>query len=134
MEEIHFRYEAGDHGGIAGDGFDNGKRWQSHSEYAYTVPLKEILDRYHSPRVIDYLSLDAEGAETFIMQQFLFQDYQIKLITAERLRGEIRQYLKAQGFSFVQKLTRWGESLWVHESYREEMDWSVLERLDFPRA
>ena len=134
MEEVSFRFEAGDHGGIAGEGFDNGKRWQRSSLLAYTVPLVEILRRYEAPTEIDYLSLDVEGAESFIMLQFPLQQYRIKIITAERLRGEIRNYLKTAGYVFVMRLTRWGESLWVHETVHDELDWSVLERLDFPRG
>jgi hypothetical protein len=61
--EVYFRFEAGDHGGIADHGFDNGKRWQSASERRWTVPLLEILrNRARAPTVIDYLSLDVEGA------------------------------------------------------------------------
>jgi hypothetical protein len=60
--EVYFRFEAGDHGGIAGDGFDNGRRWQAKSERRYTVTLQEILEhRAHAPAVMDYLSLDVEG-------------------------------------------------------------------------
>ena len=64
LQQVHFRFEAGDHGGIADAGFDNGKRWQRNSELRYTVPLLEIL-RHRvpggSPTDIDYLSLDVEG-------------------------------------------------------------------------
>lgn len=131
--EVYFRFEAGDHGGIADDGFDNGKRWQRHSVLKYTVPLLEILrDRVRAPTTLDYLSLDVEGAETFIMLNFPLDEFQIKILTAERLRGEIRGYLKSHGFEFVQRLTRWGESLWVHKSVWEDLDWSVLERFNFP--
>jgi len=72
------------------------------------------------------------GAETFIMRNFPLNEYRIKIITAERLRGEIRGYLKQHGYEFVQRLTRWGESLWVHESVKDQLDWSVLERFGFP--
>jgi Methyltransferase FkbM domain len=133
MEEIYFRFEAGDHGGIANDGFNNGKRWQRQSERRYTVTLLEILrDRARAPTLIDYLSLDVEGAETFIMQNFPLDLYRIKIITAERLRGPIRQFLKDHGYEFITRITKWGESLWVHSSYRDELDWSVLDKYSFP--
>ena len=132
-EEIWFRYEAGDHGGISGEGFDNGKRWQRTSSPSYTIPLEDILQRYHAPVDIDYLSLDVEGAESFIMLNFPLSRYRIKIITAERLRGEIRGFLKSHGYVFVQRLTRWGESLWVHESVKDDLDWNILETLHFPR-
>ncbi|GAX29088.1 hypothetical protein FisN_7Hh318 [Fistulifera solaris] len=134
MQPVYFRYEAGDHGGIADEGFDNGKRWQRSSELAYTVTLQEIFERYQVPHEIDYLSLDVEGAETFVLQQFPLSQYRIKIITAERLKGDIRVFLKGHGYEFVAKLTRWGESLWVHTSVKDELDWSVLKRLEFPRG
>jgi hypothetical protein len=134
-EVVPFRYEAGDHGGIAGDGFDNGVRWRhpSHSRNQSTVPLLEIMQRFHMPHDIDYLSLDVEGAESFIMMNFPLQDYRIKIITAERLRGPIRAYLKAHGYEFVQKLTRWGEGLWIHSHYRDQLDMDAVSRFNFPR-
>jgi|UniRef100_A0A8J9TJE9 hypothetical protein len=132
LEQVHFRFEAGDHGGIAGDGFDNGKRWQRYSELKYTVTLLEILERYNAPTQIDYLSLDVEGAESFIMMNFPLDKYQIKVITAERLRGPIREFLKGHGYVFVKKLTRWGESLWIHNSAKDELDLQLIQQFNFP--
>jgi hypothetical protein len=101
MEKVHFRFQAGDHGGIAGEGFDI---------------------------EIDYLSLDVEGAEAFVLKNFPLNKYKIKLITAERLRGEARSYLEANGFQFLKRLTRWGESLYAHESVLNSLNMSALER------
>lgn len=71
--EVYFRFEAGDHGGISDNGFDNGKRWQSSSQRRYTVPLLEILkDRARAPIDIDYLSLDVEG--TYVCVFTLWRD------------------------------------------------------------
>jgi hypothetical protein len=128
MEKVHFRFQAGDHGGIAGEGFDNGKRWQRESLLTYTVTLHEILERTHAPIEIDYLSLDVEGAEAFVLKNFPLNKYKIKLITAERLRGEARSYLEANGFQFLKRLTRWGESLYAHESVLNSLNMSALER------
>jgi Methyltransferase FkbM domain len=91
-----------------------------------------LQDLAQAPTEIDYLSLDVEGAESFIMQNFPLDQYRIKIITAERLRGPIRQYLKSQGYEFITRITRWGESLWVHSSYRNELDWSVIDQFQFP--
>ena len=66
------------------------------------------------------------------MHNFPLDLYRIKIITAERLRGNIRGYLKSHGYEFVTRLTKWGESLWVHGSVRDELDWSVLERFNYP--
>jgi Methyltransferase FkbM domain len=130
-EQVYFRFEAGDHGGIAGDGFNNGKRWQRSSQAKYTVTLLEILEHTMAPTDIDYLSLDVEGAESFILMNFPLDKYRIKIITAERLKGPIRAFLKEHGFTFVKKLTKWGESLWVHRSVMESLDMSAIDRFKF---
>ena len=57
-------------GGIVGNQFDN-KRVEKDAESVqlYTVPLLEVLQRHEAPPVIDYLSLDVEGAEFLIMKE-----------------------------------------------------------------
>ena len=135
-QRVHFRFDAGDHGGIAGEGFNNGKRWQASSQQVYAVPLHDVFVRHHVPHTIDYLSLDVEGAESFIMLHFPLHLYRITIITAERLRGPIRAFLKQHGYQFIQKLTRWGESLWIHESALQGnpplINRSVLHDFAFP--
>jgi hypothetical protein len=101
------------------------------------VSLNEIIQRYQqqsSPSIleIDYLSLDVEGAESFILQSLDFDRYRIKVLTAERLKGPVRQHLKLHGFEFVQRLTKWGESLWNHESARQELNMSAVVSFGFP--
>lgn len=66
------------------------------------------------------------------MRNFPLDEYKIKIITAERVKGDMRKYLKSHGYEFVQRLTRWGESLWIHSSVREQLDFSVMERFGFP--
>jgi FkbM family methyltransferase len=127
MEEVFFRFNAGDHSGIAGEGFDNGKHLQRQSEPKYTVTLHEILKRFQAPQKIDYLSLDVEGAEEFILKNFPLNDYQISLMTVERPKDSLRALLQAHGFQFVKRLSRWGETLWAHESVYPSLDLTHLE-------
>lgn len=114
MEEINFRFNAGDHGGIIG--FDNGKHLKKQSEPKYTVTLTEILQRFNAPKVIDYLSLDVEGAEEFIMKNFPLNEYKISLMTVERPKDALRDLLLRNGFKNIKRLSSWGETLWAHES------------------
>lgn len=130
MEEVRFRFEAGDHGGIAGQGFDNGVKFKSVSQVRYTVTLEEILERYEAPTHIDYLSLDVEGAEEFIMKGFPFDKYHISIMTTERPTNPLREILDKNGFKNVARLTRWGEVMWAHESVWDSLDMSILDRLD----
>ena len=123
MEEVEFRFETGVLGGIINDNFDVKKQQDQRKNRGipptlkYTVPLLEILQRYNAPRTIDYLSLDVEGAEGYIMEIFPLEDYQIQVMTIERPSEELQAFLRKHGFGMVQKLTRWGETLWAHESF-----------------
>ena len=136
-QPVHFFYGAGDHGGIAGAGFDNGDKFRTRSKIAYTVTLHEILQRHRcffqtcgetkAKMTIDYLSLDVEGAENFVMQGFPFGHYSIHLITVERPKETLRHLLEENGFHQIQKLSRWGETLWAHEDIQAKLDVSRLD-------
>jgi len=129
-DEILFRYaNRGGHGGIAGPGFDNaGWLWRSFAQVAFVVPLLEILDRNGAPHVIDYLSLDVEGAESFVLMNFPFEKYRVNIVTVERPKDDIRAYLKSQGYSYSKRIARFGEVVFVHESAVPELDMTVLEK------
>jgi FkbM family methyltransferase len=126
MEEIKFNYR-GVYGGITRDGFDNTKERESESIPAFTVPLQEVLERADTPRVVDYLSLDIEGAETYIMKNFPLSSYRIKIMTVERPDKELQQHLGANGFKLMGDMSSWGESLWIHNDFMNELDLSVLD-------
>jgi hypothetical protein len=133
---VSFLYSAGDHGGIADTGFDNGKKFQRHAVKEYTIPLLHILERYQVPRIIDYLSLDVEGAEEFILQDFPLDLYQFRVLTIERVekKPNLKAKLLQYGYVSLIRLTRWGDSLWAHQSViqgmtQEELD-SILDEFD----
>ena len=48
------------------------------------VPLWELLRRHNAPHVIEYLSLDIEGAEWLALKDFPFDEYRILSMTIER--------------------------------------------------
>lgn len=125
MEEMYFRFDAGDHGGVIG--FDNGNHLKRKAEPKYTVTLSEILHRFNAPRKIDYLSLDVEGAEEFIMQNFPMNDFTISLMTVERPKDSLKQLFDKNGFKQIQRLSTWGETLWAHESVMDSLDLSTIE-------
>jgi hypothetical protein len=76
---------------------------------------------------IDYLSLDVEGAEAFILEGFPLDEYTIHLLTVERPKEPLRTILEAHGFEQLQRLSRWGETLWTHKDFRSQLDLSRLE-------
>lgn len=47
------------------------------------VPLEYLLEKYNSPKIIDYLALDIEGSEYKVLHNFPFDKYKIRCITIE---------------------------------------------------
>ena len=64
----------------------------------HAEPLAEILQREGAPRVIDYLSLDTEGAETRILLNFDFERYRFRVMTIERPSPQLHTYLLAHDY------------------------------------
>jgi hypothetical protein len=126
-------------GGLVGPEFDNvdpspsfnGKRNVGNDEdqMRYTVTLRDILERFHAPAVIDYFSLDIEGAETFVMEAFPFDQYRCNVLTVERADPRLRTLLEDNGYVQMKQLKKWGETLWMHSSIIHDssiVDLSVL--------
>ena len=60
-----------------------------------TVSLMDLLIEHKAPRVVDYLSIDTEGSEFDILDNFDFQSYQFRIITCEHNYSPIREKLSA---------------------------------------
>jgi dTDP-4-dehydrorhamnose 3,5-epimerase-like enzyme len=112
------RKEVGPFGGLVGDQFDNQKVRPEFLERRYTVSLVTILRTFHAPKVIDYLSLDVEGAETFIMKDFAWDEYTFQCLTIERPSDELRAILIKAGYIHTLDIAR-GDTLWMHKSVYE---------------
>jgi hypothetical protein len=133
LEDVNFVVPDGVHsaraasGGIESLEFDNkpsvdgAKKKQQVNKKAtrfYTVPLLEILARFQAPSVIDYLSLDVEGAEYFIMKGFPFDQYQIRIMTIERPNQDLINLLYRQDYVYIASFNEWGdETLFVHKAF-----------------
>ncbi|GFH48961.1 hypothetical protein CTEN210_05437 [Chaetoceros tenuissimus] len=106
-------------GGIIGENMDNkpGKinKKTSAQVTREIVSFSTILQISNSPKMIDYLSLDVEGAETLILQDFPFDEYTFRFITIERPKPHLEKLLNKHGYREVMKLVYWGETLWIHE-------------------
>eukprot|EP00550_Attheya_septentrionalis_P006554 CAMPEP_0198286740 /NCGR_PEP_ID=MMETSP1449-20131203/5720_1 /TAXON_ID=420275 /ORGANISM="Attheya septentrionalis, Strain CCMP2084" /LENGTH=302 /DNA_ID=CAMNT_0043984525 /DNA_START=108 /DNA_END=1016 /DNA_ORIENTATION=- len=85
-------------------------------EMRYTAPLMGVLKKYNVPHVIDYLSLDVEGAEFMIMKDFPFDQYTISVMTVERPTDDLKKLFADNGYVFLKDLAWWGETLWAHKS------------------
>lgn len=48
-----------------------------------TKTLKTIMEEHSCPKIIDYISLDIEGAEVLALQEFPFDKHEFRLMTVE---------------------------------------------------
>ena len=68
-----------------------------------TISLEDLLKKHDSPKQIDYLSIDTEGSEFEILNNFDFNKYDISIITCEhnftRDREDIFRLLTANGYT-----------------------------------
>jgi hypothetical protein len=115
--DVKFR---GVYGGIAGRISDKRADFKNEPEVAveqrFTTPLPELFVQFQVPHVIDYMSLDVEGAELLIMKAFPFDTHVIKVLTIERPQRGLRKLLEQKGYVFLKELAWWGETLWAHNS------------------
>jgi FkbM family methyltransferase len=75
----------------------NGKNYNVNS-----ISLIDLLKKYDSPKVIDYLSIDTEGSEYDILLNFDFSKYSFNVISCEHnytgQRNKIFNLLKKNGY------------------------------------
>ena len=77
-----------------------------------TVSLEDLLKEYKAPKKIDYLSIDTEGSEYTILENFNFKLYEISIITIEHnyiddQRNNIKSLLEKNNFVRVfEKISR----------------------------
>jgi hypothetical protein len=81
-----------------------------------TVSVARLLDDFGAPPVIDYLSLDIEGAEWWAFSTFPWHRYVFLALTVERPPLELRNKLLEQGYTFLCVHGTFGDELFVHES------------------
>ena len=130
MEQVQFKYpnRAGPQGGIVGPQFDNQKPSHFGEDHPrFTMTLREVFERFDTPNVIDYLSLDIEGSEDYVMEDFPFDRYRFNLLTVERPGPRLYNLLKQHGYRMLKKLKKKMDTLWVHESVEASLDKSALD-------
>ena len=82
-----------------------------------TATLQSVLDKYKAPKIIDFLSLDVEGAETRVLKKFPFNKYTFLSLCIEGPRVNLEKILFSNGYKFITKDYCCGsDSFYVHES------------------
>lgn len=115
-KEINVRLSTGVYGGIVEEGitsFQNANK--AAEEKRNVVSITTVFKETNVPEVIDYLSLDVEGAESFVMQSFPWDQYKFKFMTIEGVKEDLSSKLNEQGyFMALQFAKRGGETLWAN--------------------
>jgi hypothetical protein len=76
-----------------------------------TVKLEKVLEHAGAPRVIDYMSLDIEGAEFHALKGFPFDKHIFLAITVERPSKAVHHILVGIGYRFVRQVAKFGDIL-----------------------
>ncbi len=79
-----------------------------------TISLTDLLEKYQAPREIDYLSIDTEGSEFDILEDFDFDKYRFNVITCEHnfasTRERLHDLLQAKGYRRkFEELSQWDD-------------------------
>ena len=121
--------DSGAFGGIVAESMDNKPEEMNSTEKRYTISLKSLFETFGVPSIIDYLSLDVEGAEELIFRDFPFELYKIRIITVERPSLEMQAILRSNGYQFVTMLIYFGETLWLHESVLDVIQMTTIKEI-----
>ncbi len=84
-----------------------------------TMPLIKILKDEEAPKIIDYLSIDVEGAEDRILCDFPFDEYRFLCMTIERPKATLRDVLAKNGYLVIKEIPNY-DVFYIHESFLEE--------------
>lgn len=93
-------------GGLIGEDTDHApsrrpailRRHSSKIRQVPCTPLADLLDEAGAPSVIDFLSIDVEGAEYRILKRFPFSRYRFEALTIERPTRALHVLLTEAGY------------------------------------
>ena len=117
--EVDFRYDYGPYSGIIDKDTDNKVANTSSILKLQTKTLEQVLDEAKAPSVIDFLSIDVEGAEHRVFKDFPFDKYTFLAMVLERPSPELNRQLQEHGYVFVKTTFTGGgplDSCYVHPS------------------
>lgn len=125
-EEVKFRIDNGQLSGIVSENTDNNLRLRSSQlKKAQVITIKTTtleneLIEISAPEIIDFLSLDVEGAEYLVLKNFNFKRYKFKCIAVERPSIELDLLLDLNGYKQIKHL--FYDVIYVHKEYYETIN------------
>ena len=107
-------------GGIVDDNTDNKSSYftSDHNEIVKvkTKTLYSILKDENAPKIIDYFSLDVEGAEERVLSKFPFNEYIFNCLTIERPSKKLKEILVLNGYILIKEIPE-HDAFYIHESF-----------------
>lgn len=125
-DKVKFRIDNGQLGGIVGDDFDNNGHFRAAQLKTAeiveieTTTLEHELKARGAPELVDFLSLDVEGAEHLVLKNFPFDEYKFHCIAVERPCKELDLLLDKNKYRQVAHL--FYDVLYVHEDFLEDLN------------
>jgi FkbM family methyltransferase len=119
-EVVTFRIDNGQHGGIVSD--DTKNKPSKFIKKTQTIinmdakPLSDVLIKHNAPLVIDYFSLDIEGAEDRVVRSIDFSKYKFRCMTIENPSSETKSLLLEAGYLLVKEQN--GDGFYIHQSLK----------------
>lgn len=116
---VDFRTDNGMLGGIVSDGTDNSPTVRglegARVTQMTTTTLEHELREHNAPPLIDFLSLDIEGAEYRVLKNFPFSQYTFRCMCIERPSPSLDVLLDKNGYVQVAHLSF--DVMYVHRDF-----------------
>ncbi len=106
-------------GGIVSSDCDNRDDRKKEIVRLNTISLQQLLVQEKAPSVIDYLSIDIEGAEDRVLLGFGFDVYKFNCITIERPSKEVRKLLIDKGYILIKEIPGL-DCFYIHTSFKDK--------------
>ena len=113
-------------GGIVASDVDNSEARQKEVVDIDAITLKQLLKDEKAPAVIDYLSIDIEGAEDRALLEFDFDTYQFNCLTIERPSVALRELLACKDYMLIKEITGL-DSFYIHKSFKKTFQQNLFE-------
>ena len=90
--------------------------------YLKTISLNSLLNKYKSPKTIDYISIDTEGNEYSILKNFNFKKYNVKIFTIEHnfinsKRNSILKVMKKNNYIRILKNLSYMDDWYIKKDF-----------------
>lgn len=115
-ERANFNFR-NEFGGLVGNSFDNKEGGGGDVRTRATVSLERVFNDLSVPDVIDYMSLDIEGAEEWVFETFPWHRYTVLVLTVERPKEKLVEMLKSHGYIYVCDHGDFGDQMWLHSTF-----------------